>query len=89
MGTGQSVKITEAISQRVPVMALSRIAAESPIKHRINGLIAHTTEEFIGYVCLLWNYRELCRQYGNAARADIRAQFYAQTSICYPGPADK
>lgn len=73
-GTGQQVKIVEAMAHGVPVIALGAAAKSSPIRHGVNGLVANDAAEFAGYVVQLWNDKELCRQLGHAARETIAAE---------------
>ena len=74
-GTGQQVKIVEAMARGVPVVALRAVSQRSPIEHGINGLVADTAEEFAEHVCRLWDDPELCRQLGREARETIAAGF--------------
>jgi len=74
-GTGQQVKIVEAMAHGVPVIALRAAAKGSPIKHGINGLIAYNAERFADYVVQLWNDNQLCFKLGESARDTIAAEF--------------
>jgi glycosyltransferase involved in cell wall biosynthesis len=74
-GTGQQVKIVEAMAHGLPVVALKSAAKKSPIEHGINGFIANDAEEFAQYVIQLWQDPALCRQLGTAARAKIANDF--------------
>ncbi|MDT7542565.1 MAG: hypothetical protein QOE33_2469 [Acidobacteriota bacterium] len=74
-GTGQQVKIVEAMAHGLPVVALRDPAARSPIRHGENGLVADNAEEFAAHVLRLWRDPALCRQLGEAARAIIRRDF--------------
>jgi len=74
-GTGQQVKIVEAMAHGLPVVALARTARNSPIEHGANGLVANNAEEFAQYVIQLWSDRALCKRLGEAARMTIAAQF--------------
>jgi hypothetical protein len=74
-GTGQQVKVVEAMAYGLPVVALRQAADRSPIQHGINGFIADNADEFANYALQLWKDRELCRQLGNAARKTIAADF--------------
>jgi glycosyltransferase involved in cell wall biosynthesis len=73
-GTGQQVKIVEAMARGVPVVALRAVSERSPIQHGINGLVADTAEQFAEHVCRLWDDPELCRQLGHEARKTIAAE---------------
>jgi glycosyltransferase involved in cell wall biosynthesis len=73
-GTGQQVKIVEAMARGVPVVALRAVSERSPIRHGVNGLVADTAEEFAEHVCRLWDDPELCRQLGHEARNTIAAE---------------
>jgi glycosyltransferase involved in cell wall biosynthesis len=74
-GTGQSVKVVEAMAHGVPVVATAAAARESPLEHGYNGFIASTAEEFAMYTSQLWRDRDLCRRLGYAARATIEQRF--------------
>jgi glycosyltransferase involved in cell wall biosynthesis len=80
-GTGQQVKIVEAMAHGVPVVALKPAADRSPLLHGVNGLVAHDAEEFAAHVVSLWNDRELCRRLGGAARETIVAGFSRETLL--------
>jgi glycosyltransferase involved in cell wall biosynthesis len=68
-GTGKQVKIPEAMAHGLAVVAFSAAAAESPLHHDENGLIARDPAEFAGLAAKLWQDRALCRKFGSAARA--------------------
>jgi glycosyltransferase involved in cell wall biosynthesis len=70
-GTGQQIKIIEAMARGLAVVAFRRAAEESPLKHGENGLVAVDTDEFTMHLINLWRDRDLCRQYGAAARAGM------------------
>ena len=74
-GTGQQVKIVEAMAHGVPVIALRNVAESSPIQHGVNGFIADDAEEFAKYTIQLSLDRELCCQMGQAARKTIANSF--------------
>jgi glycosyltransferase involved in cell wall biosynthesis len=78
-GTGQQVKIVEAMAHGLPVVALINVAETSPIEHSVNGFIANNAEEFSKYTILLWNDRNLCKQMGEAARKTMKENFSAAT----------
>jgi glycosyltransferase involved in cell wall biosynthesis len=74
-GTGQQIKIIEAMAHGLPVVATKYSASTSPIVHGYNGYIAGTAEEFAEYCIKLWQNPELCKEMGNAARQTIRENF--------------
>lgn len=74
-GTGQQVKIVEAMAYGVPVIALKAAAEMSPIQHGVNGLVANNSEEFADYAIQLWHDTALCRQFGHAAKETIATEF--------------
>lgn len=74
-GTGQQVKVVEAMAHGVPAVALRVAAARSPIRHEVNGLIADSAEEFAEHVLRLWKDPELCARLGGAARNTIAQEF--------------
>jgi glycosyltransferase involved in cell wall biosynthesis len=79
-GTGQQVKIVEAMSYGLPVIALKNVAHTSPLEHGIDGFIAENATEFAEYCKQLFADRTLCRKMGQSARLKIESQF-SQKSI--------
>ncbi|HEY9703429.1 MAG TPA: glycosyltransferase, partial [Allocoleopsis sp.] len=77
-GTGQQVKIVEAMAHGLPVIALINVADSSPIQHGVNGFIANNAQEFAQYCLQLWQDRKLCQTMGIAARKTIYEQFSPQ-----------
>ncbi|MEO6725253.1 MAG: glycosyltransferase family 4 protein [Blastocatellia bacterium] len=74
-GTGEQVKVVEAMSYGVPVI-VSRAAAESsPVRHGVNGMVANNAEEFADYCAQLWSDRALCQRLGQAARETVAADY--------------
>jgi glycosyltransferase involved in cell wall biosynthesis len=74
-GTGQQVKIIEAMAHGLPVIALKNIAESSPIIHGENGYIASDADEFAQYVLKLWGDPNLCKILGEKAKETIRKDF--------------
>ena len=74
-GTGQQIKIVEAMAHGLPVIALRFAAERSPLRHEVNGLVADNAEEFIEHTVRLWNDSELCRRLGSAARETVAGEF--------------
>lgn len=70
-GTGQSLKIVEAMAQGLPVVATKYCAGESLLNHGYNGFVAENADEFARYFIQLWNDRSLCRLMGENARETI------------------
>jgi glycosyltransferase involved in cell wall biosynthesis len=79
-GTGQQVKIVEAMAHGLPVVALINVAETSPIEHGVNGFIAHNAEEFARYTILLWSDRDLCQEMGKAARKTMEDKFSSSSA---------
>jgi glycosyltransferase involved in cell wall biosynthesis len=77
-GTGQQVKIVEAMAHGLPAVVLQAAAKMSPLEHGVNGFIARNATEFAEYVIQLWQDPELCRKFGTAARAKIASEYSAQ-----------
>ncbi|HVY72271.1 MAG TPA: carbamoyltransferase C-terminal domain-containing protein, partial [Verrucomicrobiae bacterium] len=73
-GTGQQVKIVEAMAHGLAVVTLRNVAASSPVEHGVNGFIADDAEEFASYVITLYRDPALCRKMGSAARKTIAEQ---------------
>ena len=72
-GTGQQIKVIEAMAYGLAVVAFRGTAIESPIEHGKNGLVATDTDDFARHLVTMWRNRDLCRQLGMAAR-DTLAQ---------------
>jgi hypothetical protein len=75
-GTGQQVKLVEAMAHGVPVVAIRQAAEASPlIDHGVNGLVAADADEFAEQMIRLWNDARLCREMGHAARETVAKHF--------------
>lgn len=74
-GTGQQIKIVEAMAHGLAVVAFRNAADRSPLIHGVNGFIADNIIEFADYVLRLWSEPELCRKMGGEARTTITEQF--------------
>jgi glycosyltransferase involved in cell wall biosynthesis len=72
-GTGQQVKVVEAMSHGVPVVALRGPAEQSPIRDGENGLVAGGADEFAAHCLALWDDPARCARLGEAARATVVA----------------
>lgn len=71
-GTGQTVKVVEAMAHGLPVVLLEEALPRAPIvKHGINGFVAKDAEEFALYTIQLWWDRDLCRMMGDKAREAV------------------
>ena len=70
-GTGQQVKVIEAMAHGLAVVAFRRAAIESPLQHGKNGFIATATDDFAQHLVIMWRDRDLCRRLGIAARATL------------------
>lgn len=79
-GTGQQVKIVEAMAHGVPVIALENVGKNSPIIHGINGYMAKDFKEFAYYCFLLYEDRSLCKKLGEAAYDTIKEK-YSEKSL--------
>jgi hypothetical protein len=71
-GTGQQVKIVEAMAWGLAVVSLVAPATESPIVHGENGLVCQNEKEFADACLLLWQDADLRRRLGEAARETVR-----------------
>jgi glycosyltransferase involved in cell wall biosynthesis len=80
-GTGQQVKIVEAMSRGLPVVALAACARASPLVHGVNGLVVQDAGEFAEAVWQLWLDRDLCRRLGAAARDTVAEKYSRQHLI--------
>ena len=74
-GTGQQIKIVEAMAHGLPVIATRFAGDRSPITHARNGFIANDPKEFAKYALCLWQDRSLCKKMGNNARETISEEF--------------
>ena len=74
-GTGQQIKVVEAMAHGIPVIALEKIAQNTPIVHGENGFIAKDADEFAHYSIMLWQEFDLRKTLGQAARETIRRSF--------------
>jgi glycosyltransferase involved in cell wall biosynthesis len=74
-GTGQQIKIVEAMAHGLPVVATRYSAGSSPITHGVDGFVATDASEFAGYCVRLWQDPDLCREMGSAARETVRMNY--------------
>ncbi len=74
-GTGQQVKVVEAMSYGLPVVITRAAAASSPVQHGVNGLVANNAEEFAEHCAQLWLDRAFCRRLGQKAKDTIAAEY--------------
>src|SRR5690606_11765618 len=74
-GTGQQVKVVEAMAHGLPVVALDDLAARSPIVDGVNGLVASDADAFAAACLRLWSDRDLARRLGAAARDTVQQAF--------------
>jgi hypothetical protein len=74
-GTGQQIKIVEAMAYGLPVVVTRFSARTSPIVHGQTGFVAEDAQEFAEYCILLWQDPNLCRKIGEAARETIREKY--------------
>lgn len=73
-GTGQQVKIVEAMAHGLAVVALAEPARESPVVHGVNGLVCRDESEFAEACLALWNDPDMRRRLGEAARETVRTE---------------
>jgi glycosyltransferase involved in cell wall biosynthesis len=87
-GTGQQIKLIEAMAHGLAVVAFRRAAAESLLRHGETGLIATNTDEFAVHLISLWRNRGLCRQLGSAARVLMECTGNTATALrtIFPDP---
>lgn len=70
-GTGQQLKIVEAMAHGLAVVALRDAARSSPVVHGVNGYVADTAVQFSELAARLWKSPGLCRRLGLAAKRTI------------------
>ncbi|MCB0322617.1 MAG: glycosyltransferase [Bdellovibrionales bacterium] len=74
-GTGQQVKIVEAMARGLPVVAWHSVQGNSPIVHGENGLIAHSPEEFAEHIVRLETDPAFRRRLGHTAWETVKDSF--------------
>ena len=77
-GTGQIIRIIEAMAHGVAVIATQAAARSSPIVHGVNGFITASPEEMATAVDRLWREPGLARRMGANARQTVIDQFSEQ-----------
>jgi len=80
-GTGQQIKIVEAMAHGLPVIATRFSGERSPIINGHNGFIVNTPQEFAKYALSLWRDKSLCGRLGDHARETISANFSRESLI--------
>jgi len=74
-GTGQQVKVIEAMAWGVPPVLLKAGLRDTPVLHGRNGLVAQDATEFVEYCLALWRDPDLRSRLGKEARETIRREF--------------
>lgn len=74
-GTGQQIKIVEAMANGLPVVAMRKAAEATPLEHGVSGWVAEDAAGFAEGMVRLWRDRELCRRMGEAGRTKIAMHF--------------
>lgn len=77
-GTGQLIKVIEAMAYGLAVIILKAAQHRAPVEHGVNGFIALDAREFADYTTTLWKDRELCRLMGAAAQKTVSENFSRQ-----------
>jgi len=80
-GTGQQVKIIDAMAHGLAVVAHRKTALTSPIADGVNGYVVDSAAEFADRTAMLWRDRSLCRVLGAAARETIAADFAPSRTV--------
>lgn len=70
-GTGQSVKILEAMANGLAVVSLNNSYQVCSIRHGVDGFTANNAKEFAEYTIRLYKDRTLCSTMGANAREGI------------------
>jgi glycosyltransferase involved in cell wall biosynthesis len=79
-GTGQQLKVIEAMAWGVPPILLEAGCRGAPVVHGKNGLIAKNADEFAKYCCELWSDDALRTELGEAARSTV-AEHYGRKRL--------
>jgi glycosyltransferase involved in cell wall biosynthesis len=74
-GTGEQVKIIDAMAHGLAVVATRQTAGSSPIVDGVNGYVVDSPREFAERTAELWNDRRRCRTLGDAARDTIASSY--------------
>jgi glycosyltransferase involved in cell wall biosynthesis len=80
-GTGQQVKVMEAMSFGLPVVAVPRIAKATGIIHGVNGLVAADAPAFAEACLRLWQDPPYAMQLGAKAREHIQEHYAFDTAF--------
>lgn len=74
-GTGQQVKIVEAMHFGIPCVSMDIPTQFNPIEHGKTGFIAKNAEEFARYTLLLFNDPKFAREMGAKAQKVAREKY--------------
>jgi glycosyltransferase involved in cell wall biosynthesis len=74
-GTGQQVKIIEAMANGLPVIIFNSSLRGLPIINGVNGYVVKNSKEFSNRVLELWRNTELCKIFGVKARQIVLENF--------------
>lgn len=79
-GTGQPVKVIEAMAHALPVVVVPRAAQRSGVRDGVDGLVSGDGLGFARHVIALWQDEAMCRRLGTAARASA-ADAHARSGL--------
>ncbi len=80
-GTGEQVKIIDAMAHGLAVVATSVTASSSPIVDGVNGFVVDSSAEFAEKTEILWRDRALCHRLGDAARDTIATHYSPSRTV--------
>jgi glycosyltransferase involved in cell wall biosynthesis len=79
-GSGQSVKVLDAMSFGLPVVALDHVAQRCELRPGIEGLTAARPSQFAQACITLSDQLEMCKSMGRAAKIRISERFSPESS---------
>ena len=94
-GTGQLVKVVQAMAAGLPAVVLRQNAHRVPVTHEHDGLLVDDAAGFATACARLWRDRALCRRLGVAARETVRSHFSGSVlesglrALSAPSPGNK
>jgi glycosyltransferase involved in cell wall biosynthesis len=73
LGTGQQIKIAEAMANGLAVLGFETVRSSSLIEHDKTGLLASSVQEFADYADRLWRDHSVRQRLGDQAREAMRS----------------
>lgn len=81
VGTGQQIKVVEALAHGVPVVALKTKTLSALLENGATGLVSDNADEMADSIVRLLENRKLCAEYGSEGRQRVAKDAVARRGL--------